>query len=51
MFLLNKLRKNFVLRVCFSLIIVSLLWFQVGVFIYRGAEVYSPTRYVLITFI
>jgi len=42
MFLLNRLRRSFLLRVCFSLIVVSLLWLQVGVFIYRGAEVYNP---------
>lgn len=44
MFLLNRLKRNFLSRVCFSLIIVSLLWLQVGVLINREAEVYNVIR-------
>lgn len=39
MFLITRLRKSFLMRICLTLAVVSLLWLHVGVFIYRGAEI------------
>lgn len=46
MYFLGRIRKSFLLRVCLTLTLVSLLWLHLGVFIYRGAEIDYENRYV-----
>nr|CAG4636855.1 EOG090X0302 [Ceriodaphnia reticulata] len=45
MFLITRLRKSFLLRICLTLAVVSLLWLHVGIFIYRGAEIDFEHRF------